>query len=179
MKNFIPVILIVLAFGSWYFYIDPKYNEIKSLMANKQDYEIVLDEVERIQERRNTLLDKYNNFSNNDLKRLKVFLPGSIDNVRLISDMDGLAGRYGIAIRGITVTENTNTGRGIIDEQNESYGNVDIGFSFETSYENFIRFLDGIESSLRLVDIKSLNLQPNVDTGLYSVSISLRTYWLK
>jgi Tfp pilus assembly protein PilO len=55
---------------------------------------------------------------------------------------------------------------------------VTISFSFTASYQNFLAFLQDIQSSLRILDITHLTVTTN-PTGTYTYSIQLTTYWLK
>lgn len=195
MKNFIPLILIILAIVSWYFYIDPKYDDVKELSAKESEYLDVLNEVERIQETRNKLVNQYNSFSNENINRLDTLLPAQIDGVRLISDIDGLASSFGIKIQNIQLSEGSlEPGRTVISSEKDRYNNVNLSFSFNARYNTFLKFLKSLEQSLRLVDVKELSFSSSeggtetkeaegefleAGPGEYQYNITLTTYWLK
>ena len=61
----------------------------------------------------------------------------------------------------------------------------DLEFSTEGSYENFFRFIEDLESNLRIVDIASIEFSSasvsitKSSTEYYRYNFKIRTYWLK
>ena len=113
-----------------------------------------------------------------DIERLSVFLPDSVDNVRLILDLNALAARTGLSLSGIGVSTNAAGGSTIegISDMNP-VGSVDLSLSAIGTYATFQKFLIGVEKSERLLDVKDLVIGGS-DTGIYTYQMILRLYWL-
>jgi len=48
-----------------------------------------------------------------------------------------------------------------------------------SSYAVFIKFLEDIEKSLRIVDVVSIGFDSKDENDIYDFNVSIRTYWLK
>jgi len=120
-------------------------------------------------------------------------LPDHVDNVRLILDLDNLAGRFGLSLQNVDVSssESKNTKAqtvGAIGTSNQKYDSLTLSFGTRATYKTFVDFLRDLESSLRIVDLVSLSIAPETaatptkgqsSEPQYSYKITLRTYWLK
>jgi Tfp pilus assembly protein PilO len=108
-----------------------------------------------------------------------------VDTVRLILDMNGIASKYGISIKTVTISNDPKAaakGPIVIGADQSPYGTLGLSFEVTSTYANFIRFLTDLEQSLRIIDITSVSLAPQsgVAAGLnYNFTVIARTYWLK
>ena len=73
------------------------------------------------------------------------------------------------------MTKNTSTG---IGPDNSPYGTMTLKFTVNSSYGNFINFLQDLENNLRLLDITEISFN-TTDSGFYDFNVSFNTYWLK
>jgi len=118
------------------------------------------------------------------LARLQKLLPDTVDNVRLIIDMDEIAKRYGLTIGNVRLDETKVTKSGAKDSTatitggESGYGTIPMGFSVTADYDTFLSFLEDLETSLRIIDITNIGLKPGAN-NIYSFDVSLKTYWLK
>ncbi|MEX0652411.1 MAG: type 4a pilus biogenesis protein PilO [Candidatus Paceibacterota bacterium] len=174
----IPLILISVALGLFFVYIDPTYQNIKKLSAEEKTYNEALNQSRELQEIRDTLLSRYNTFSQEDLSRLNKLLPDHVDNVRLILDIDSIASNYGMRTRNVTVSGASSEEPNVIGANQNSVDSVILSFSVSATYENFIRFIKDLESSLRIVDVVGLTFSAT-EGEAFNFNISIRTYWLK
>ena len=172
MRFIIPIILIVIAFGLYFSYIDPTYEKVTELRAEEATFDDALDRSKELIAIRDRLLNTYNTFSRNDLDRIEKLLPNHVDSVRLIIDIDSIAALHGLRVQGISV--------GTIEEENggEGLGVVKLGFAVEASYEVLKKFLVALEDSLRLLDVLSISFSSD-DGDFTRYNIDIRTYWLK
>lgn len=180
MRSLLPIIFVLIALGLFFVYIDPTYQEIKVLRAQEGQYDSALTKSKELQATRDTLLGKYNTFASSDLERLTKLIPDNVDNVRLVLDLDGIAATYGMSIRNVLVSGSgvERAQRGAVGPSASPYESVVLSFSVFSTYDDFIRFLEDLEQSLRIVDIISISFTaPEGD--LYEFSVSVRTYWLK
>ena len=141
------------------------------------------------------------------ITKLLAYLPDGVDNVQLVLDLNGLANRSGIALSNFAIKDNTpassaptsgtnttvnatanKTTNGVVSTnsipQRQLYSNggkttdsLDISFTATGTYNSFRTFLNGIEHSLRPIDITQLNLTDS-KTGVYTYDLTLRIYWL-
>src|SRR5687767_12115956 len=104
MARFItPIILLLIAAAIFFGYISPAYKDTKTVRSEIGEYEEALSQSKELQASRDELLTKYNTFEARDLERLKKFLPGNVDNVRLVMDIDSIASKYGMILRNVSI----------------------------------------------------------------------------
>ena len=185
MKGLTPVILIALSVGIFYFYIDPQYNKIQALQAEQTRYNEAVETARKLETLRNSLVDQYNGFSKADLRRLENFLPQSVDDVRLVLDVDSIAEEHQISISDISIgteekDQNSRTRDISIEDETKPYNELALSFSFDATYSQFLSFIEDLESSLRVIDITEMSFGINEEGGnVYTFTISMKTYWVK
>lgn len=143
-----------------------------------------------------------------NLARLSTFLPDSVDNVRIILDLSALAARSSLTLTSINVSSSDKTsaassgqtpastamsptspvpggpavpgGGGALPTSNRqsSVGSVDLSLTVIGTYGAFQAFLEAVEKSARLLDVKDLSVKGS-DTGVYTYQLSVRLYWLR
>lgn len=192
MKFIFPSILIAIALGVFLSFVNPTYQEIKTLKASSAVYDNALTNSQRLQEQRDTLSSKYRTLPIENLEKLSKLLPDNVDNIRLIIDIQQMAQTYGMSISSIkfdsTATVNAPAAgnqmaaanAGDIRDAQKDYGTFNLEFSTTGSYDNFLKFLKDLETSLRITDIQSISFNSDQDTKTgYTYVVKLKTYWLK
>ncbi|PIT91031.1 hypothetical protein COU17_02555 [Candidatus Kaiserbacteria bacterium CG10_big_fil_rev_8_21_14_0_10_49_17] len=185
IKVLTPILLVIATVGIFLGYINPAYAEIQALRADEEQFNQALERARELQSVRDALLSRYNTFAKDDIDRLEKLLPDHIDNVRLILDIDGIASKYNMRTRNVTISQGNNSRSSsqnetaVVSVDTNPYGSVVIEFSVAATYEDFLRFLHDLESSLRVVDLVGLSFQSDVSGDLYEFAVSLKTYWLK
>lgn len=190
-----PVILIVISVAGFFLFIQPTYKEVQSLQEKSASYNEALNNSKTLEAERDKLVEAANNMEPMMLDRLNKFLPDSVDNIRLILEIEKIAAPYGMVLRDVkydtkkTAEENnTNTVRGAMPTtENKNYNVWDLEFSTQGSYANFINFLKDLENNLRIVDIASVEFTSNAASGagiaptgsVYKYGFKIKTYWLK
>lgn len=179
MKGILPVLCIVVAGFLFYWYIDPTYTHIKELQKQQATLNQALDRALELQQVRDQLLSRYNTFSQSDLDRVNKLLPDHVDNVRLILDMDGIASRYGMRIKNVSIDDpRKQQSQNAIGSSDAAFESLALSFTVSGEYATFRQFLGDIERSLRLVDVEGVSFT-SAETGLYDYAVTIRTYWLK
>ena len=183
MKTIKPLILIVVAVALFFVFTDPTYRQAKQASTEAGGYNDVLAKSTELLSKRKTLQDKSASFATSDMDRLKKLLPDTVDNVRLIIDIDEIAKRYGLTIKNIRLDDSSKQTDGkstsvTITTGESKYGTIPMGFSVTADYDTFLQFLRDLESSLRIVDVVNISLKPALN-GQYTFDVSLKTYWLK
>lgn len=179
MKNTTGIILILVSIGLFYTFVSPHYDKVKILRNQSTQYKNILANVSDLAKKRDDLEAKYNNTPEQEIARLEKILPGNVDTVNLAMTFDSIAARYGISIKSIrAVDKKDDLGTAIVQSNNAPYDAVTVSFSFISTYPNFRKFMADIETSLRIIDMKSVAFQAT-ESGLYEFQVSVDTYWLK
>ena len=182
MKLLLPIFFIIVSVVIFFAYIDGAYQDIRQLRAEIAGYDEALKRSKELQAIRDTLLSRYNTFSQSQLDRIEKLLPDNIDNVRLVLEIDSIAARYGMRVSSIVVSSGATTqADGVVGPGTDTYNTVELSFRTAASYDDFMAFLRDLESSLRIVDVTSLafSAPDGIDADGYEYSLSIITYWLK
>lgn len=181
MNKPINLILIVLSIGLFYTWTSPQYDKIKALRVTASDYQNVIDNAVRISEDRDRLLVDYNTIPRVEIEKLTKVLPDYIDTVGLAVDLDTIASRYGISIKDVAVKSETDKNSRLValPDYANPYGEVVVSFSFVSNYQNFSRFLNDLERSLKIMDVQSVSFKTSDVSNLYEHRFTVKTYWLK
>ncbi len=185
MKNIFSIIFIAAAIASFVMIVQPRYKEIQELQKKSGELEQVLANARKLQSLRDELLEKRNSLNQTDLTRLEKMVPDSVDNVKLILELQNIANQYSLQIEAAnTNKEETTEGEepkkeaSLVDVESRDYGIITLNFNITGSYQNFLSFLRDIERNLRVTDIRNVAFSSD-GTGTYSFQLSLDTYWLK
>ncbi|HEX9608747.1 MAG TPA: hypothetical protein VGA06_00870 [Candidatus Paceibacterota bacterium] len=178
MRLITPILFIIIVIGLFLGFIDPRYETVKALRVEEQRYDEALTKSRELQLVRDQLLAKYNAFESEDLTRLQKLLPDHVDNVRLVLDLDGIAGKYNMRARNVAISRDGGQVPGEIDVGGNIYNSFLLSFAVTTSYENFLLFIQDLETSLRLVDVVNISFSESI-TNEYEFEVNVRTYWLE
>ena len=199
MKALTPIILIMLSIGIFFFLIDPQYKKIQTLQAEVVENDKTLDVAKKLRSKREELREKFNMISEEEKEELEKLLPDTVDNVRLIIDINNVAEQFGIVIRDISIVTDEGTDskstpsrtqgssfEGVIEENSIGYvdpgkiGVITFSFSVSAKYEVFLEFLKQLEESLRIVDIRNIVIsRGSAEGSIYNYKVTMDTYWLK
>ena len=209
MRFFLPIILIGIALAGFFMYVNPTYTNIKSLQSKLSQYDAALSNSKIFEGEKERLTKKSQAISALEKTKLSILLPNSVDNIRLILELDNTASTYGMSLKDVkysvdtlikdpTVTDTTDKPvkakvlQSKIKEKKD-YGNWDLEFSTQGTYANFLSFLNDLEHNLRIVDVvavdfSSVATKTNNATGItldttsnenYKYNFKIKTYWLK
>lgn len=189
MRQLFLLIIIAVSIGAFVTIVVPRYKEVQAMRTDVASFDGRLATAEKLKQSREELIARYNSIPKADLDNLKVLLPDSVDNIRLIIQLDSLATKNGLSsLRAVeydsTKTETqTKTDVGVVGTQ-KPYGEFTLSFTTTGQYKNFLSYLADLEQNLRLVDVTAVqfSLAEGVDKGVgdsLSYKITLKTYWLK
>ncbi|MDO8561728.1 MAG: type 4a pilus biogenesis protein PilO [bacterium] len=190
VRTIVSIIGIVVAGLVFFGYTQTTYDNVHVLQAEIERYNQALDKAAELQKRRDELQTRFNSFDPNAKVRLQKMVPDHVDNIRLILDIDSLAGRFGMALQNVVISSPTGEGNdqtviGAISTSKQKYESLTLKFSIHSTYANFVRFMEEIESSLRIVEMVSLTIAPEGVGGggatspAYKYDITIRTFWLR
>lgn len=199
MKNITSITLIILAVLVFFFLIDGKYKDIQKLQAEITKNDEILETANKLKLKKEELNTKFNQISQTEKEQLEKLIPDTVDNVRLIIDINNIANQFGITIRDISINSKEAASKGVAKTSTSNDSNFDgvlqdgtvkyvdqskigvISFSFSVSakYEVFLEFLKKLEESLRVVDIRNIEVSRGNDSVFYDYKVTMETYWLK
>jgi Tfp pilus assembly protein PilO len=205
MRYIFLLLLIVASIGVFVALIIPKWDQVKVIQANVASYNADLAIANQLQVSRQALIAQYNGISKTDLDNITTLLPDSVDNIRLIIQLDALATKNGLSsLRNVdynadelpTTNANGTTATPATDDTSNDaassllpYGQFVISFETTGQYSNFLAFLSDVEKNLRLVDVTEVTFSsPTSTTGTsataslasgFDYKVTLTTYWLK
>lgn len=170
---------LILAVAIGYSFVMPTYGDIKLLNEQNKKYEESMDSISLIDNKIAELTTRINNLDPEVKEKIDIMLPSSFDFVKLVSDIDVVARQNGITINNIRAQEknmnpNTAEGGALVAE---NYNSATIGFSFVSNYNNFLNFINELETSLRIMDVRSVQIK-SATGSIYEFSVLYETYWL-
>lgn len=189
MRNrIIPLFALAIAVAIFFAYINPTWSgtiaAAKAAIANDNQALVTANEYTTQQ---NELASARDAIDSADLARLTTFLPDSVDNVGIILDLNALAARSGLSLSSIDVAANSaassgSTGAAASGALPTSTANpvssVDLSLSAIGTYAALQNFLQGVEKSARILDVRNVVIAGS-DTGVYTYQMQLRLYWLQ
>jgi Tfp pilus assembly protein PilO len=197
MTRFIlPILIIVVALTGFFMFTNPLYKDISALKEKSSSFDEALNNSKALENERDKLTQKYNTIGAENLSKLSKLLPESVDNIRLILEIEKIAGPYGMTLRDVkydTAEEKdptpdpTTIRSAAARSAPKEYGVWNLEFSTAGSYKNFLSFTRDLESNLRIVDVVSVDFSSENGSSLgkeaapdfYRYNFKIRTYWLK
>lgn len=188
-RNVTATILIVLAAGIYFTVTQGVLNSAKDVKTVNDQYISAIANAQQLISVRDKVLNDYNNVSQGDRDKLDKMLPSTVDNIRLIIDLNNVAVQHGISlknIRAVAAADSTAASAPTAPSQKASASGitapkldtVDITFSVTAPYQQFISFMQDLESDLRIMDVKHLSVSVG-DNGMYTFQVDMTTYWLR
>jgi Tfp pilus assembly protein PilO len=199
MTKFIaPTILIAVALTGFFMFANPLYKDIAVQKSQSGDFNEALNNSKALENERDKLTQKYNTIGADNLAKLNKLLPESVDNIRLILEIEKIAAPYNMILKDVkydvaeATPENTASATTIksatAGKTPKDYGVWNLEFSISGSYKNFLNFTKDLESNLRIVDVESIDFSSDnggtvgvssVPADFYRYNFKIKTYWLK
>jgi len=181
-SRLLPFFSLMLAVGIFFSYVSPVWSgDVANAKAAIADDNKALESAKRYVARQNELAAERDAIDPAALARLEKFLPDSVDNVGMILDLDALGTRAGLALTSIDATNSSTASSqegGVASVTNDPIGTIDLTMDAGGTYGALQDFLDGVERSQRLLDVREITVTGS-NTGIYDYHIILRLYWLR
>ena len=189
-RNLTAFILIVIAIGIYVTMTQGIIAAGQAVKAVNDQYSSAIGNATRIVAERDQALQSYNAISDSDKARLNKMIPSTVDNIRLMIDLNGIAARHGLSLSGVQAGVPTAAAQsaaavqppgstmGGLPPSAPALGTVSVSFGVTATYEQFQSFLQDLEADLRIMDLTHLSVTAN-DTGIYTYSLTFQTYWVK
>ena len=193
-KNVTATILIVLAAGIYFTFTKDKLAEIKAIRVVNEQYTSAISNADELIKVRDSVLKSYNDISTEDRERIDKIIPNTVDNIRLVIDMNSIGLKRGFSLKNIKAVAASQSGSGTSAQSaqsrstpssvregsipNPTLDTVTVSFSVTAPYLQFIEFMRDLESSLRIMDLTRLTIATSAN-GNYDFGVELKTYWLR
>lgn len=184
MKSLTPFLIIIVCIVAYFLYIGPQLDEIVTLRTKLANYQKTLDDSKNLKANLDKMLVAYNSVPEEDRVKLDKMIPSKFNDVNFVSDMNNIASKNSITINNIKILDNQSEQEGVVVSQENStpYQTAKATFTMSGSYEQFVKTLRDIESSVRLVDVKSVSIkepQQKTKGSQYEYLIEVNTYYLR
>jgi Tfp pilus assembly protein PilO len=186
MRYLFLLILISVSVGAFIKFVQPLYKDVQGLRSEVTTSGGSLNTAQIIKKERDDLIAKYNGIQKVDLDNLETLLPDTVNNIRLIIQINALANRNNLStLRNVDYQTNEKkdpaTPAGFLPADDKLYGEFTISFQTSGQYNSFLNFISDLEQNLRLVDITAVDFSSSDPTRQSSMNykVTLKTYWLK
>lgn len=189
-KNITATILVVLAVGVYLTFTRDKWVEVKAVQTVNGQYSKAIENANRLIRVRDDVLAKYNAITVADQDRLDKMLPNTVDNIRLIIDLNSVAGRRGVNLSNVKASASSEASAmneaGTASFVSAEPGliptpvldTVNLSFGVSAPYREFVAFMRDLEANLRVMDLTHLSVAVG-EGGTYDFGVELKTYWLR
>ncbi|HRH31450.1 MAG TPA: hypothetical protein PK950_02180 [Candidatus Paceibacterota bacterium] len=192
-KLIIPILLIGLAFGSYFLYTQPIYNEAKAVRAEVDKLKESEEKLNAALKKKDNLATTYNALDTTLVARLEKLMPDNLDNIKLIIDVDRTAKQYGTILNAVkfdvdqqakaaTATSGTTTAvrdnKTALDAKKD-YNSFSLTMTFTGTFDNFTKLMSDMEKNLRIIDVTSIIFDAQDTKDVYKFEVKAKIYWLK
>ena len=187
-RNLLAVILLGLAIGLYFTYTAKLVDDIKATSAINDGYTSALSSAKELIRLREQVNQDWLKIDQTDQDRLSKMIPNTVDNIRLVIDLNSIAVKNGFSLKNIRASASADAKKDSVAISPPTKGGstistptldtVTVSFSATAPYAQFLNFLQDLESSLRIMDVTHITLSGS-DTGTYDFGVELKTYWLR
>src|SRR5690606_33815652 len=152
MRYFLPLLLIGLGIAGYFLITKPIYDEALVLKEQADKYNEALANSRILQAERDRMTAKFNSFNSGDLEKLEKIVPDSVDNIKLILEIQRVAQERGIVVSNVefepeqfadteTPVQNQGNIRRPGATENSDYETFNLEFSIAGRYKDFVEFM--------------------------------------
>ena len=171
----LPIIITVASVGLFFFQTTTIMDRITIADTKRSGLIGVQKSITDYQDLLKAKNDEFNKIDTTKIDALKKLLPDSIDNVKLIIDINQIASDRGMTIRNISIKGGDSAA---IGPDTRPYGVATLGFSVSGPFSTFKQFLKALETSLRLTDVTAVSFSAG-DKDQYEYNVEIKSNWLK
>ncbi len=148
-RSITATVLIILSIGLYFTITKGVLADAQIVRSSNAEYVTAIKNAKDLITVRDKVLADYNKLSPDDRARLDKIVPQSVDNIRLIIDLNSVAMKYGFALKGIQATASTDASKSSMQNStaeqsaisNPILDTVTVSFSVSAPYQQFISFL--------------------------------------
>lgn len=151
---------------------------VQVLNGKKSQQNNLLLKTRELASKRDAVLTDYNNISVSDVDKLNKIIPDSFSSVLFINDISALAGENGLVVKEFKLNQpKTEIRDAIVNRSKDQvYKTTVISLKLQGAYSQFVKFINDLDASLRLVDVQSVSVKP---IGIQGGGLSSLEYLLE
>lgn len=185
----LSLLFVVAALLVLFDLVEPAYGDLMAMKGELATGQGFLSQEQSIITKTQNLISQYQSDSTAK-NNLALAMPSGPDVSGALAQIYGLATANNLVVQNITVSAPSvqaaaaRTGAPTLAEIVKPQGSITFQFSAVGSYENMKSFLAGLESNIRIFDIKTLSLQPGTSgvkgltgTDVFTYSVAVTTYY--
>jgi hypothetical protein len=181
IRTLTPFLSLIIAVLLYLFFTDAQYQEIKNIQASIKEYNIAY---ERYNDFSGILNEKYSAVTSRSVfesERLDTMVPKTIDDSKIIVDLEAMAKRHRLLFGNIA-TEQTELslekdGADTPVGGEDELQTTNVSFGVIGTYGQFKNFLKELESSLTIYEVVDITF--DVEEGIFQqFDVTVRTYAL-
>jgi Tfp pilus assembly protein PilO len=177
MGKFNSLGLIIISGALFMLFTKPQLAKIGELNQQKASYNQAISDMRQIDQKKNELISRLNSFPQEDIAKIDAMLPDKPNVVQLVGEIENMSAKYGIIVTNISTDSGNFTASVGTDAPTKNYQSTKVGFDFEARYEDMKRLLTDLESSLRILDIR--NIEVKRSTGnVFGYHVDMEIYWV-
>jgi Tfp pilus assembly protein PilO len=186
-KRFISMIaglaFLVSSLVVYFQLIQPAYEDTKNIKAQQLSQQSFLDSEKTVVKQVQDLIASYEGQLQIQ-QAVSAALPPNPDIVGALAQLYGLAQENNLVVQSISVGFSGESGSGVGQfSLKKPIGTINFQLSLVGTYESFKTFLSMLETNIRILDLKSLSLQPpSAPAGksapdLYNYGLTVSAYY--
>jgi len=185
-KIIISLISLALSIALVFFFIFSQWPLIKNLKIELTQKKQILNELNELLDKVNQIEEKYQEVSDSTQK-IFLGLPTKKDISYLLVHFETLASDNGLLLESINFGQMNEDKKQEIDKSPKLLSNLpsfSVGLNIAGSYDAFKNYLNALENSVRLMDIKSVNFVASnrdsfsTDLGIFEFNLGINVYYL-
>jgi len=200
-RNLSAIILIIISVGVYFTMTQSLIDKGQAIREVNSEYTQALTHASQLTDARDELLKQFSAISEADRARLSKMIPSTVDNIRLVIDLNSLALRHGFSLSGLKAAATSDANKSSAADAQQSalsamvgstpsqalsaaslaapvLDTVSVSFGVTAGYDQFISFLQDIEANLRIMDLTHLSISAGEEGG-YLFQVQFQTYWLR
>lgn len=134
----------------------PEWTRFQDLRRQQATLEQIQQNASNVVKLRDELLERYNQLSTEDRRRLDAMLPESLQPEQIMQLLKDLTERHGMLLKQISVQE-ISSKNALIVKSVKPYQEAAFEISVSGTYRSFLEFLSSIEKNARLAEIESMS----------------------
>ena len=195
MKLLFPILIILISVVAFYSFINPILNDplthpagvatggIKALTEHEKVLKASLQDADDLRAKISELTNRMNAIPQSDLNRLDNFLPDSVNEVQLVTDIDNIAKRSAMTIDQVNLQVSqapSSVRQSSLGVRPAEIANLNVTFQATGTYSQLRSFMSDVAQSLRILDISDISFTVDQqDSGRHDYNITLTTYWVR
>ncbi len=184
---FVALLLFVGAFVIFFDFVQPAYGDLMATRGQLSSQQQTLDNESKTITQIKAVVAKYADQVDAQ-NQVGAALPMGANLANAVTQIYGLAQANGISVQNIGISV-ANTGSGARSAPTANLavrptGTIAFAVSAVGPYEGFLSFLSGIETNLRIFDVKQISIQSTPSTGakaavqnLFNYNVTVNTYY--